>query len=138
MAISGVGASFKLDSSVNVLTDISTYLDSIQGASDTDQLDGTTFQPGVSPAIKNLIPGFTTKSFSLSGKWTAASEAFFAAIEGFQGLDYEYGPDGTSTGKTKISGTCACYSYSGPQSSVDGITTFTCELTVASRSVGSY
>lgn len=138
MAISGVGASFKLDSSVNVLTEIATFLDSIQGSGDTDQLDGTTFQPGVAVPIKNLIPGFSTKGFSLSGKWSAASEAFFSAVEGFQGLDYEYGPDGTTVGKTKISGTCACYSYSGPQSSVDGITTFTVELTVSSRVVGTF
>lgn len=138
MAISGVGASFKLDSVSNVLTQIATFLDSIQGASDTDQLDGNTFQPGVAVPVKNIVPGFSTKGYSCSGKWSAAAETFFSAIEGMQGLDYEYGPEGTAVGKTKISGLCSCYSYSGPQSDVGGITTFTVELSVSSRTVGTF
>lgn len=138
MAISGVKASFKLDSAANVLTDISTYLDGIDGSSDADELDGTTFQPAVAVPVKNIIPGFASKGFSLSGKWTPAAETFFAGIEGMQGLDYEYGPGGTTVGATKISGLCACLSYTGPQSSVDGITTFGCELRVSSRTVGTF
>jgi hypothetical protein len=138
MAITGIGTSFKLHNAAAVLTDISTYLDGVDGSSDTDQVDGTTFQPGVAVPIKNLIPGFTTKGFSLSGKWTSAAEVFFAAIEGKQNLSYEYGPAGTTAGLTKISGLCSCASWSGPQSQVDGITTFTCELLVSSRTVGTY
>ena len=133
MAHAGVKTRFRLDNASGTLTDISTYLDSIQGSSDTEFLDGTTFQPDVvGSAIRNEIPGFATKGLSLSGKWTEAAEAFFSAIEGMQGLEYEYKPDDPSvTGS--ISGTCSCGSYSGPQSSVDGIITFTVELRVASR-----
>jgi len=137
MAISGVGTSFKLQNPT-VLTQIATFLDSIQGSGDTDQLDGTTFQPGVAVPVKTLVPGFTTKGYSLAGKWSSASETFFVAVENLSGLAYEYGPDGTATGKTKISGVCSCYSYSGPQSSVDGITTFTVELSVQTRVVGVF
>jgi hypothetical protein len=133
MAHAGVKTRFRLDNSSGTLTDISTYLDSIQGSSDTEFLDGTTFQPDVvGSAIRNEIPGFATKGLSLSGKWTEAAEAFFSAIEGLQGLEYEYKPDDPSvTGS--ISGLCSCGSYSGPQSSVDGIITFTVELRVSSR-----
>ncbi len=138
MAISGVGASFKLDNSSDVLSDISTYLDSIQGSSDTDELDGTCFQPGVAAPAKDIVPGFSTKGFSLSGKWSAAAETFFSAIENKQGLHYEYGPEGTAAGKTKISGLANCMSYSGPQSSVDGITTFSVEVRVSSRTVSTF
>lgn len=141
MAISGVGASLKVDDGTTspiTLTDVSTYLDSIQGSSNTDELDGTTFQPGVASPVKDIIPGFSTKGFSLGGKWTAAAETFFSGIEGLQGLHYEYGPDGTASGKTKITGLCSCLSYSGPQSSVSGITTFTVELRVSTRSVGTF
>lgn len=137
MAISGVGAYLSLGNG-SPLTDVSTYLDGIQGSSDTDELDGTTFQPGVAAPVKNIIPGFSTKGFSLSGKWSAAAETFFSGIEGDQDLEYEYGPDGTTAGKTKIYGACACFSYSGPQSSVDGITTFTVELRVSTRTVGTF
>jgi hypothetical protein len=138
MAISGVGTSFKLHNAAAVLTDISTYLDGVDGSSDTDEIDGTTFQPGVAVPIKNIIPGFATKGYDLSGKWTAVAETFFSGIEGKQGLAYEYGPGGTTAGSTKISGTCACLSYTGPQSSVDGITTFSASLRVSSRTVGTY
>ncbi len=141
MAIKGIGASFKLTDDATsplVLTDISTYLDKIDGSSSTDKLDGTTFQPNVQNPLKVEIPGQTTRSFALGGKWTAAAESFFAGVEGLQNLEYEYGPDGTTAGKKKIYGHCNCLSYSGPQSSVGGITTFTVELTVLSRNVGTY
>ncbi len=138
MAISGNKTSFKLDNASNVLTDISTYLDGVDGSSDTEVLDGTTFQPAVAVPIKERVPGFSEKGFSLSGKWTAAAETFFAAVETLTGLDYEYGPEGTASGKVKISGLCNCSSYSGPQSSVGGITTFTVELLVTTRTVGTY
>lgn len=138
MAVKGIGTSFKLENSVGVLTDISTYLDGVDGSSDPDRLDGTTFQPNVAAPVKVEIPGFRTRGFSLSGKWTAAAETFFAAIEGFENLDYEYGPEGTEAGDTKISGTCTCLSYTGPQSAVDGVTTFSVEINVVTRVVGTY
>lgn len=138
MAITGIGTSFKLHNAAAVLTDISTYLDGVDGSSATDEIDGTTFQPGVAVPIKNILPGFATKGYSLSGKWTAAAETFFSGIEGKQGLAYEYGPAGTTAGFTKISGTCTCLTYTGPQSSVDGITTFAAELRVSSRTVGTF
>lgn len=132
MAHAGIKTRFELDNASGTLTDISTYLDSVQGSSDTEFLDGTTFQPDAVTAIKNEIPGFASKGLSLSGKWTEAAEAFFSAIEGEQGLEYRYKPDDPNiTGS--ITGTCSCGSYSGPQSSVDGIVTFTVELRVQTR-----
>jgi hypothetical protein len=133
MAHAGIKTRFKLDNASGTLTDISTYLDSVQGSSDTEFLDGTTFQPDAVTAIKNEIPGFATKGFSLSGKWTEAAEAFFSAIEGEQNLEYEYKPDDPNI-TSSITGLCSCGSYSGPQSSVDGVVTFTVELRVQTRS----
>jgi hypothetical protein len=133
MAHAGVKTRFKLENASGTLTDISTYLDSVQGSSDTEFLDATTFQPDViGTAIKSEIPGFATKGYSLSGKWTEAAEAFFSAIEGMQNLSFEYKPDDVNiTGQ--ITGICSCGSYSGPQSDVNGIITFTVELRVSSR-----
>lgn len=139
--ISGNKTSFWLDAtneSPNNLTDISAYLDTIDGSSDTEELDGTTFQPEVAVPIKNIVAGFSQKGFSLSGKWSAEAEAFFAAVETLSGLHYQYGPEGTAVGKTKITGLCNVLSYSGPQSSVGGITTFSVELRVSSREVGTF
>ena len=137
MAHAGIKTRFKLESAAGVLTDISTYLDNIQGSSDTEFLDGTTFQPDVvGSAIKNEIPGFATKGLSLSGKWTEAAEVFFSAIEGRQNLSYQYRPDDPNT-TASIIGQCSCGSYSGPQSSVDGVITFTVELKVQTRGAGA-
>ena len=133
MAHAGIKTRFELDNASGTLTDISTYLDSVQGSSDTEFQDGTTFQPDVvGSAIKDEIPGFATKGLSLSGKWTEAAEAFFSAIEGLQNLEYRYKPDDPNiTGS--ITGLCSCGSYSGPQSSIDGVVTFTVELRVKTR-----
>lgn len=145
MAVRGIGASFKLSDigspglgSPLDLNDVSSYLDNIQGNSNPDRLDGTTFQPNVASPLKVEIRGFDTKGFTLTGKWTAAAETFFASIEGAEGLAYEYGPEGTTSGKARITGFCNCLSYSGPQSSVTGITTFTVELSVTSRDVDTF
>lgn len=140
MAVRGIGASLKIDgvASPTILTDVSGYLDNIQGSADVERLDTTVFQPDVAAPLKTELAGGRTRGLSLTGKWTAAAEAFFAAIEGAEGLRYEYGPAGTTSGKTKIYGLCNCLSYSGPQSPVNGITSFTVELNVTSRSVTTY
>lgn len=143
MAIRGIGASFKLEGAGSpgsplVYTDVSTFLDNIQGNSSPDRLDGTTFQPNVASPLKVELRGFDVKGFTLTGKWTNAAETFFAAIEGTEGIGYEYGPEGTSSGKTRIYGFCNCLSYSGPQSAVTGVTTFTVELSVTSRNVTTF
>lgn len=140
MAHRGIGASFKLDSgtSPTTLTDISTYLDNISGSSSGETVDGTTFQPGVATPLKTEIPTFVSKGYSLSGKWTAAAEAFFSAVETLTDLNYEHGPTGTTTGMKKILGLCNCTSYSGPIQGVDGVITFTVELKVTTRSATAY
>jgi hypothetical protein len=125
---------FQLDNASGTLTDISTWLTSVQGSSDTDFLDATTFQPDVvGSALKDEIPGFASKGYSLSGMWSEAVEAFFSAIEGDQNLEYEYRPDDPNM-NSSITGLCSCGSYSGPQSEVNGLVTFTAELRVQTRS----
>jgi hypothetical protein len=138
MAHAAIKTRFKLDNAAGTLTDISTYLTSVQGSSDTEFLDATTFQPDATVAIKNELPGFSSKGLSLSGMWTEAVETFFTGIEGDQNLEFEYKPDDPNM-NSSITGTCSCGSYSGPQADVNGLVTFTAELRVQTRSwnVGS-
>jgi len=138
MAKKGIGASFKIDSSLGVLTDVSTYLDGISGSSQPDELDGTTFQPNVAAPVKNIIAGLRTRGYSLTGKHSAAALTFFAAIEGLNDLHYEYGPEGTTVGLPKISGLCNCLSAAPPSASIAGIITFGVELRVTTQVVGTY
>lgn len=136
--VSGNKTSFKLDSSLGVLTDISTYCDKVDGTASIDKLDGTTFQPSVAVPLKEFVYGFSEKGFSLGIKWSAAAETFFSAIETLTSLHYEYGPQGTATGAVKISGTCNAGTWSGPSSSVGAIITASFELSVLTRTVGVY
>lgn len=140
MAHRGIQARFKLEdgSSPATLTDISTYLDNISSGSSGQTVDGTTFQPDATTPLKIDIPTFSEKTLALTGKWTAASESFFAAIEGLQHLRYEYGPTGSTTGMKKIQGYCNVKDYSGPQQAVDGVISFTVNLTVSSREVTTW
>jgi hypothetical protein len=76
---------------------------------------------------------------SVSGRWDAAAETFFNSISGLQNRNYEYGPEGTATGKTKISGTLNVGIWNGPgDQNVNGVIGFTLELRVNSRTVGTF
>jgi len=133
MAHAGIRAFFKLNS-----VDISRYLDGITPSSQTDELDGTTFQPGVAAPIKDIIAGFRTRALSLSSKWTPAAELFFSGVEGQQDLPYLYGPLGSDEGMTGIKGLCTVLSWTGPVSTVDGIITGTAEVRCSTREVGAF
>lgn len=134
-AYRGIQARFKLESgsSPTSLTDVSTWLDNITGGSSGQTEDGTTFQPDAVVPVKNTIPTFSDKSYTLSGKWNPTAETFFSAIEGLTHLRFEHGPRGSTAGYTKIEGYCNVKEYSGPIQSVNGVITFTVSLIVTSR-----
>jgi len=139
--LSGAGASFKLGNSTETpaggaLTEIATWLEDIAADASTDELDATTFSPGAVAPLKSIIFGATERGFTMTGRWVPAAETFFNAISGMQGRTYEYGPEGTAAGKTKISGTVNVGAWSGPAQSVGGVIGFTLSLKVNSRTVG--
>jgi len=138
MAFAGIRAFLELDNASGAKTDISNMLDGITPSSDTDELDGTTFQPGVPAPTKQIIAGFRTRALSLSCKWTPEAEAFFSGVEGKTGLAYAYGPLGHEAGMVAIYGVCNCLSWTGPVSTVDGITTGTAELRCDTRILGVF
>ena len=139
MAVPGAGASLKIGSSTNVLTEVATWLESISNSGDADELDGTVFTPGAVVANKITIFGAVNRAMSLSGRWDPAAETFFNSISGLTGRNYEYGPEGTATGKTKISGTLNVGIWNGPgDQNVNGVIGFTLELRVNTRVVGTF
>lgn len=137
-AHAGIGASLKVGDASNVLTEIATYLTDISGDVATDELDGTTFQPGSTVPTKYIVFGATERTMSASGMWTAAAETFFSAIDGLNDRSYEYGPLGTTAGLAKISGTLNVGGWSGPQQTVNGLITFTITFKINSRTVGTF
>jgi hypothetical protein len=132
MAHRGIKTRFSIDDDNGTLTDVSTYLDSIQGSSDTSFEDGTNFQPDVVVPLRVEIPTFSAKGYSCTGKWSEAAHNFWSVIEGLQDLEYEYRPDDLNT-NVVIRGTCSVGSYSGPQASVDGIITYSVEIRVTTQ-----
>ena len=140
MSYAAIRTYFQLDdgSATPVKTDISHFLDGVTPTSTADELDGTTFQPGVATPTKNIIAGFRNRGLTLAIKWTEAAEAFFSGIEGKNGLNYAFGPTGSDVGMTGVSGLCNCLSYSGPISTIAGVVTATCELRASTRVVGTF
>lgn len=138
MAFAGIRSFINLDDGSGTMRDISHYLDGVTPSSQTDELDGTTFQPGVANPTKEIIAGFHTRALSLSAKWTPEAELFFSAIEGKTGLNYQYGPLGNEEGMVGIYGTCNVLSWTGPVSTVAGVITGTAELRCQTRNVGTF
>ncbi len=134
----GIGAGFKIDNASNVLTNVSGYIRTISPAGDVERNDETTLQPDVANPIKVETSGFRTRGYTLTVLWSPASYSFFAAIEGLEGLDYEYGPGGFTVGDQKISGLCNCLNVTDPSASTQGSLEFTVELNVTSRAVSVY
>lgn len=134
--IAGISTYFALGDGATpteVVTDVSDFLDGVEPSEDVDELDGTTFRR---PA-RNIIAGFRTVGYSLSGKWSAAAHEFFAPLRGLTDLAFEYGPEGKDVGMVLISGTCNLLSYSGPVASHDAVTTFTVELRIVTQTDGT-
>lgn len=138
MAYSGSRAYFALDSSINVLTPISTYLDNVELTDSTEELDGTTFQPGVAEPVKDIVGGTSEKGINLSVKYTPTAGTFFNAIKRLTGLDYEYGPLGNTAAMPKYYGLCNHISNSGPNSSVGAIIPMTVTLRATSITLGTF
>ena len=134
--IAGISTYFALGNGATpteIITDVSDFLDGVEPSEDVDELDGTTFRR----ESRNIIAGFRTVGYSLSGKWSAAAHAFFAPLRGLTGIAFEYGPEGLDTGMTLISGTCNVLSYSGPVAAHDAVTTFTVELRIQTQTDGT-
>jgi hypothetical protein len=138
MASKGIGAGFKIDSSTNVLTDVSAFLRGISGGSDVNRIDATVLQPDVAAPIKTEIAGFRTFNITLTVLYSKAAFSFFQAIEGLEGQDYEMAPDGFSTGDQKIAGLCNVLSVAMPSATPDNVQEFAVELNVTSRAVSTY
>ena len=133
MAITGRKVYLKLGG-----TNISTYCDSVNASNNQEELDGTTFQPDVANPQKNILYGFNDKRYQVGGKWTAASEAALQSLDGLTDIEYVYGPEGHETGQVRIHGQCNVGKYSGPISTVNGVTTFTFEIAKTTEIVDDF
>ena len=135
MAQSGRLTSIKVDNLANTLTDISTKGNSIDFPREAEMLETTTFQA----SDKTFIPsGFKDNKISLQGRYDDTIDAHLSDILGLgqptgqtenEGFDFEYGPSGTGTGKTKYTGKCYLVKYQ-TSGTVNGVSPFTAEFQI--------
>lgn len=135
MPVKGAGASFKLASATYVMTEVAQWLSDITGDASTDETSISLFSPGASAPLKTTVYGATDRGHTLTGQWSAAVETFFNALDGATEVAYEYSPEGTAIGKTRIYGSCNLGAWSGPQQSASGTITFSVSIKLNSRKV---
>lgn len=106
--VHGKSAVFKLDNASGSLVDYSAFLDDISFPRSIETAETTTF----GSSAKSYITGLTDATISLSGKFDATADSTIAAVVGQSAtLTFEYGPEGSSSGKVKYTGECILTSY---------------------------
>jgi hypothetical protein len=135
----GAGASFKIGDATNALVEIADKLETISSASDTEEFNASTFTPSGTLATKVKGYGATERTYTLTGWWDLTIDTLFEAISGMTGRNFEYGPEGTATGKRKYSGTVNVGVWNGPgDQSPNGFIPFSIEVSVVTRTVGVF
>lgn len=126
----GKETAFTITDSGSTERDISAYLTSVDFSRDVDTPESTTFGDD----DREYIVGLRGASFSVSGFWDdTATSGPDVVLNGLLGLatasTFEYGPEGSTTGDIRYTGSCFLTSYS-TSSPVDGITTFSADFIV--------
>lgn len=106
--VHGKDSVFKLDNSGGSLTDISTYVNSVDFPQTADVAETTTLGDG----SKTYIVGLKDSTISLAGLWDATADGIFGAVVGQSAtLSFEYSPEGTTPGNVKYTGEAILTSY---------------------------
>lgn len=122
----GKSASFKVDNSGGTLTDISTYLNEITFPQSIETAETTAY----GKSAKTYVVGLSDSTISISGMFDATVDAHLAGIRGQEAsVSFEYGPEGTTSGRVKYTGECYLTSYE-TSSPVGDVITFSAEFQV--------
>ena len=125
--VHGKDSSFKLDNSGGALTDVSTYINSVDFPQTADVAETTTLGSG----NKTYIVGLKDSTISIAGLWDATADAIFGAVVGQSAtLSFEYSPEGTGSGKIKYTGECILTSYA-KNSPVGDVVSYSADMQVS-------
>lgn len=127
----GKNTVFKLDNSSNALQDISTSCDNISFPRTIETGDTSAF----GTTAKTYVVGLSDSKISVGGKFDATTDAQIAAV--IAAIDagtlptasFEYGPEGSASGRVKYSGEALITSYE-ISGSVNDMVPFSMELQV--------
>lgn len=109
----GKNTAFKLDNSSNTLVDISTSCDNISFPRTIDTADTSAF----GTSAKTYVVGLSDSKITVGGKFDATTDAQIAAVIAaidagtLASATFEYGPEGTTTGRVRYTGECLVSSY---------------------------
>ena len=116
MAVHGKDAVFKLDTSGDVLTDISSNIISVDMPDSIDEAETTT----LGSDSKTFIQGTSGATITLEMIWDATIDAHIYGIKRITG-DFEYSPAGTAGGSPKYTGSCFPTSIGTPVTVGDAV-----------------
>lgn len=103
----------KLDTAGGTLTDISDSCDKCDVPEDLDLVDTTTF----GATSKTYLVGFADGKIKIGGQWNRTLHTMLAALKAafrdgtINSASFEYGPEGTTSGCTKITCEVVMVSY---------------------------
>ncbi len=130
----GKGANFKLGNPTT-LTDISLYIRSLTASNETEEVDGTV----LTSTKREFESTFERDRATIRMKWSPAASTFVRGIKNAVNINYEYGPEGSASGKTKITGTCnVLRAQSFPASDPNSLTELELELNINSETYGTF
>ena len=104
---------FLIDDTGSVLRDLSGYITDVRGLPGLRELNEVT---ALGDSGARFVPGLEDVTITLSGIFdnttTSGPDAVLGPLRTHSSaVDFEYGPEGTTTGKIKYSGTCWVLSY---------------------------
>jgi hypothetical protein len=104
----GKDSVFKLDDSGGTLTDISSYINSVDFPETADVAETTVLGDG----NKTYIVGLKDATIAIAGLWDSTIDGILGAVVGQSAtLSFEYSPEGTTGGNIKYTGECILTSY---------------------------
>lgn len=124
----GKSAVFKVGTSATPGTavDISSVVTSVTFPRTVDTAESTAF----GSTAKSYLVGLADGTISINGSFDATFDAQFAGLVGVDGVAFEYGPAGSTTGYIKYTGNCVLTSYE-TSSPVGDIVKFTAQFQVS-------
>jgi len=125
--VHGKDSVFKVDNSSGTLTDISTYVNSVDFPETADVAETST----LGDSSKSYIVGLKDATLSIGGLWDSTLDGVLGPVLGQSAtLSFEYHPEGTASGKIKYNGECILTSYS-QASPVGDVVTFSADFQVS-------
>ena len=122
----GKNSQFTIADSGATVRDISTSLNSVTLPRSIETLETTSF----GSSSKSYVVGFADSTISVEGSFDATFDGYLAGLVGHETASaFVYGPEGTTAGMVKYTGTCFLTSYE-VSGGVGDIVSFSAEFQV--------